>query len=148
MVLVTLNVPQRGLHPIEAARAWHLHNDDGMSFRDIRLEVVNMLKQVPSVKAVFTAVRSVDAVQGTKAMPQYGYSRCGILRPSCKVCAAAHGSVSPTPRARSLSRYPAARRFDGERSGGWRAIIAPLQGDVMVESESSQENRRRLSWPS
>jgi len=103
MVLVTLNVPQRGLHPIEAARAWHLHNDDGMSFRDIRLEVVNMLKQVPSVKAVFTAVRSVDAVQGTKAMPQYGYSRCGILPPSCKVRAAAHGSVSSTPRARGAS---------------------------------------------
>ena len=36
MPTVHVTVHPRGLHPTEAARAWHLHVEEGMSIRDVR----------------------------------------------------------------------------------------------------------------
>ena len=56
MPTVHVTVHPRGLHPTEAVRAWHLHVEDGMGIRDVCDEVVNMLGQRPSYKAVSTDV--------------------------------------------------------------------------------------------
>ena len=44
MVLVTVSVQKRGLHPMEAAKAWHMHTRDDMSIDSILAEgeVLNM----------------------------------------------------------------------------------------------------------
>ena len=43
MPTVHVTVHPRGLHPTEAARAWHLHVEEGMSIRDVCVEVLNMI---------------------------------------------------------------------------------------------------------
>ena len=73
MPTVQVTVHPRGLHPTEAARAWHLHREEGMSMRDICAEVVNMMGVTPSFKAMWRAIRNVDAVHGTHAIPE---SKC------------------------------------------------------------------------
>ena len=77
MPTVHVTVHPRGLHPTEAARAWQLHVEEGMVLQDVCDEVVNMLGAKPSVKAVWRAIQSVKAVQGTLAIPQTKYANCG-----------------------------------------------------------------------
>ena len=48
--------------------------------RDVCAEVVNMQCDTPSVKAVWRAIRSVDAIHGTGAIPCTKYSNCGRPR--------------------------------------------------------------------
>ena len=43
MPTVHVTVHPRGLHPTEAARAWHLRVEEGMSIRDVCVEVLNMI---------------------------------------------------------------------------------------------------------
>ena len=76
MPTVHVTVHPRGLHPTEAVRAWHLHVEDGMGIRDVCDEVVNMLGQRPSYKAVSTDVgkkQDYNARLGWKRGP------CGVL---------------------------------------------------------------------
>ena len=47
------------MHPTEAARAWHLHEEEGLGLRDVRKEVTNMAGETPSLKAVWHAIRMV-----------------------------------------------------------------------------------------
>ena len=61
MPLVQTMLHPRGLHPTEAARAWHLHEEEGVVLRDICKEVTNMSGETPSVKAVCHAIRMVKA---------------------------------------------------------------------------------------
>ena len=61
MPTITLKVPERGLHPIEAAHAWRLHTEDDMSYESLRDEVSNMMGKRPSEKAVRNAVARVEA---------------------------------------------------------------------------------------
>ena len=63
MPTVHVTVHPKGLRPTEAARAWHLHVEEGMSIRDVCDEVVNMLGNTPSYKAVWRAIQSVRAVR-------------------------------------------------------------------------------------
>ena len=77
MPTVHVTVHPRGLHPTEAVRAWHLHVEDGMGIRDVCDEVVNMLGQRPSYKAVWRAIQGVKAVHGSHAIPQTKYANCG-----------------------------------------------------------------------
>ena len=77
MPTVHVTVHPRGLHPMEAVRAWHLHVEEGMGIRDVCCEVVNMLGQKPSYKAVWRAIQGVKAVQGSHAIPQTKYANCG-----------------------------------------------------------------------
>ena len=48
-----VTVHPRGLRPTEAARAWHLHAEEGMSIQDVCVEVINVLGETPSYKAVW-----------------------------------------------------------------------------------------------
>ena len=59
MPTVHVTVHPKGLHPTEAAGAWHLHVEEGMSIRDVCDEAVNMLGKTPSYKAVWRAIQSV-----------------------------------------------------------------------------------------
>ena len=65
---------------MEAARAWHLHVGEGMTIRDVRDEVVNMLGARPSVKAVWRAIQFAKAVHGTHAIHKTKYANCGRKR--------------------------------------------------------------------
>ena len=80
MPTVHVTVHPRGLHPTEAARAWHLHVEEGMGIRDVRGEVVNMLGQTPSYKAVWRAIQAAKAVHGTHAIPKTNYANRGRHR--------------------------------------------------------------------
>ena len=51
MPQLTVTVHDRGLHPTEAARAWHLHTNEDMSLEDVRDEVVNLRGERPGKKA-------------------------------------------------------------------------------------------------
>ena len=42
MVLVTTNVQPNGLHPLMQIKAWHMHDEEGMSLDQVRKEVPNM----------------------------------------------------------------------------------------------------------
>ena len=77
MVVVHISVHPRGLHPLEAAKAWHLHKEEGMRLEDVCLEVENLQGHQPSVKAVWTGVQMFERVRGTSAMPQSFYAKCG-----------------------------------------------------------------------
>ena len=48
--------------------------------RDVCAEVVNMQCDTPSVKAVWRAIRSVDAIHGTGAILSTKYANCGRPR--------------------------------------------------------------------
>ena len=60
MPTVHVTVHPQCLHHIEAARAWHLNVEEGMSIRDVCDEVVNMLRKTPSYKAVLTSLVSLS----------------------------------------------------------------------------------------
>ena len=79
MPVVSVTVHPRGLHPLEAARAYHLHEEEGLSLDSVRDEVFNMEGNRPSKKAVWTAVRQVKALEGN-AVPQTNYENCGRKR--------------------------------------------------------------------
>ena len=79
MPVVSVTVHPRGLHPLEAARAYHLHEEEGLSLDSVRDEVRNMEGNRPSKKAVWTAVRQVKALEGN-AVPQTNYENCGRKR--------------------------------------------------------------------
>ena len=74
MPTVHVTVHPRGLHPTEAAHAWHLHVEEGMAIRDVCSEVVNMSGARPSVKAAWRAIQCVKAVHGTHDIPQTKYA--------------------------------------------------------------------------
>ena len=76
MPTVHVTVHPRGLHPTEAVRAWHLHVEDGMGIRDVCDEVVNMLGQRPSYKAVST---DVGKMQDYNARLGWKRGPCGVL---------------------------------------------------------------------
>ena len=76
MPTVHVTVHPRGLHPAEAVRAWHLHVEDGMGIRDVCDEVVNMLGQRPSYKAMST---DVGKMQDCNARLGWKRGPCGVL---------------------------------------------------------------------
>ena len=77
MVQLTLSVHHRGLHPLQAARAWHLHREEGMSLNSIRDEVVSMIGERPSKKLVWSAVRQMDVSEKTGTIVGAKYANCG-----------------------------------------------------------------------
>ena len=79
MPTVHVIVHPRGLHPVEAARSRQLHAEEGMVIQDVCDEVVNLLGEKPSVKAVWRAIHGVEAVRGTHAIPQTKCLRMHLL---------------------------------------------------------------------
>lgn len=72
-------VHPRGLHPVEAARAHHLHAEEGLSLDSVRDKVRNMEGNRPSKKGVWAAVQRVKALEGS-GVPQGNYKNCGRKR--------------------------------------------------------------------
>ena len=70
MPIVQVSLHPRGLHPTEAARAWHLHVEEGTSLNDVRKQVVNLTGSTPSVKAVWNAIHRTNAVRNLLDIPQ------------------------------------------------------------------------------
>ena len=66
MVVVSIVLHPKGLHPFEAVRAWQKHREEGMSLND-----------VPSKKAKENAVRRVDMMRPGDIVPKSGYEKCG-----------------------------------------------------------------------
>ena len=62
------------------ARAWQLHKEEGMRLEDVCDEVLNLVGEVPSVKAVWRAVQMVQKVRHSHAVPQTKYANCGRHR--------------------------------------------------------------------
>ena len=60
-----------------AARAWHLHREEGMALDDICGEVRNQKGKRPSKKCVWNAVRQCDVAQGPDGIPRSNYKNCG-----------------------------------------------------------------------
>ena len=79
MPAVHVTVHPRGLRPLEAARAYHLHEEEGLCLDSVCGEVRNMEGNRPSKKAVWTAVWQVKALGGN-VVPQGIYENCGRKR--------------------------------------------------------------------
>ena len=79
MPVAHVTMHPRGLHPLEAARAYHLHEEEGLSQDSVCDEVRDMEGNRPSKKAVWTAVRQVKALEGN-VVPQGNYDNCGRKR--------------------------------------------------------------------
>ena len=77
MPQLTVTVHDRGLHPTEAAKAWHLHTNEDMSLEDVRDEVVNLRGERPGKKAVWSAVQRVLTMKPGDLIPQNNYGNCG-----------------------------------------------------------------------
>ena len=63
MPVVTLMVHPKGLHPLQAAKAWIKHREEGMSLNSIiqEGEVVNMERNVPTLKTLWADIQRMDA---------------------------------------------------------------------------------------
>ena len=72
-------VRPHGLHPVEAAKAHHLHAEEGLSLDSVRDKVRNMEGNKPSKKGVWAAVQRVKALEGS-GVPQGNYKNCGRKR--------------------------------------------------------------------
>ena len=77
VVIAYVIIHPQGLHPMEAMRAWQLHREDGYSLTGVREKVHNIQGDTPSVKAVWSAIRRVDAMCSNDLLPSSGYSNCG-----------------------------------------------------------------------
>ena len=77
MPQLTVTLHELGLHPTEAARAWHLHTNEDMSLEDVRDEVVNLRGERPGKKAVWSAVQRVATMKPDDLLPQTKYANCG-----------------------------------------------------------------------
>ena len=80
MPLVQITLHPRGLHPLQAARAFHLHEEEGMTMRNICDEVTNMSGKRPSFKAVWRAIHMVKATKSSEPVAQTKYTNCGRKR--------------------------------------------------------------------
>ena len=85
MPVVQVTIHPRGLHPLQAAHAFHLHEQEGIPLREIWDEVTNMKGESPSAKAVWHAVRMVKASQSSDSIGRTKYANCGRKR-RCMLC--------------------------------------------------------------
>ena len=82
MVLVTVSVHKRGLHPMEGVKAWHMHTRDDMSLDAILAEgeCLNMEMRKPGRHALWAAINRVSQMSAGDLLPQSRYSNCGRRR--------------------------------------------------------------------
>ena len=82
MVLVTVSVHKRGLHPMEAVKAWRMHTRDDMSLDAILAEgeCLNMEMRKPGRHALWAATNRVSQMSAGDLLPQSRYSNCGRRR--------------------------------------------------------------------
>ena len=82
MPVVTLMVHPKGLHPLQAAKAWIKHREEGLSLHHIMLEgeVVNMEGNVPTLKTLWAAIQRVDVAGQDQFAPKSNCHNCGRSR--------------------------------------------------------------------
>ena len=83
MVMVSVSCHPKGLHPLQAAKAWHMVREEGMPLRDVCQEVVNMQGENPGLKGVWDAVKRIDqqhAMAMLDSIPSGNYKNCGRKR--------------------------------------------------------------------
>ena len=81
MVMVSVSCHPKGLHPLQAAKAWHMVREEGMPLRDVCQEVVNMQGGDAGLKAVWDAVKRIDqqhAMAMLDSIPSCNYKNCVI----------------------------------------------------------------------
>ena len=76
MPVASVTIHPRGLNPLQAAKAWYLHKEEGLPLPAVRLEVTNALGCTPSVKAVWTAVHAAERSHGGDGVPRTRYANC------------------------------------------------------------------------
>lgn len=94
MVLVTTSVHPNGLHPLMQIKAWHMHEEEGMSLDQVCKEVPNMQGGEPSLKCVWSAAKRVAEMSDGQLLPETKYANCGL------------GKIKPLPQ-----RTPSAHRI-------------------------------------
>ena len=79
MPVVNVTVHPSGLHPLEAVKAYHKWQEEGMSLDEVISEgvLVNVQGDVPGRKALYNAIRRVAAMSTKDHMPNSKYARCG-----------------------------------------------------------------------
>ena len=90
------------LHPSSlsltaSAQAWYLREKEQWKWKDIRKEVRNIQRQVPSFKAIRNGVERVRRA-GKRGLPKTAYGNCGrkkaltdVEERACRVCEAVEG---------------------------------------------------------
>ena len=82
MPVVTLTVHPKGLHPLQAAKAWVKHHEEAMSLSAIlhEGEVFNMEGNIPTRKTLWAAIQKVDATGQRDFVAASNYKNCGRSR--------------------------------------------------------------------
>ena len=75
----TVTVHPSGLSLAASAQAWYLRDKQQWKWKDIRAEVRNVQRKVPSFKAVRNAVARVRSA-GKRGLPKTAYANCGRKR--------------------------------------------------------------------
>ena len=75
----TVTVHPSGLSLVTSAQAWYLREKMNWKWQEIRAEVLNVQRKVPSFKAVRNAVDRVRRA-GKRGLPQTAYANCGRQR--------------------------------------------------------------------
>ncbi len=76
MPVVSFALHPKGLHPIEAVKAWHKWKEQEMSLDDIleEAEIQNLEGDVPGRHSLWNAINSVEKIGKRKFVPE---SNCG-----------------------------------------------------------------------
>ena len=79
MPTVEVTVHPNGLHPLMAVKAHHKRTEEHMSVDDIikEGEIHNLVGEVAGRKALYAAIRRVDAMQPSDIAPKTNYANCG-----------------------------------------------------------------------
>ena len=79
MPTVEVTVHPNGLHPLMAVKAHHKRTEEHMSVDDIikEGEIHNLVGGVAGRKALYAAIRRVDAMQPSDIAPKTNYANCG-----------------------------------------------------------------------
>ena len=75
-MVVKVSLHPRGLHPLEAVRAWQLR-EEGEKWEDIQKQVVNLRGQTPNLSVIFNAVLRVRKMGNSDLLPTSNYKNCG-----------------------------------------------------------------------
>ena len=75
-MLLKISTHPRGLHPIEAVKAWQL-KQEGETLQEIASQVVNLAGKRPCLSAVWKAIDRVDNMDTNAIVPEMKYHNCG-----------------------------------------------------------------------
>ncbi len=79
MPVIQVHLHPNGLHPIEAIKAWHMHENEGLSLDEIigGGEVLNLQGEVVGKKVLWSAIKRVKNMGRGQLLPTTSYHKCG-----------------------------------------------------------------------